>query len=110
MTRKESNAPSSSKWQEGLLLSTHARNATQSRYRPPRGGMALMEHTVYDNRDGGTITSNLADYAVPVNADIHSIDVHFIDKPDPYIDPEIGARGIGEITATSAAQSDSDLA
>ena len=66
-------------------------------------GMALMEHTVYDNRDGGIITSNLADYAVPVNADIHSIDVHFIDKPDPYIDPDIGARGIGEITATGVA-------
>jgi xanthine dehydrogenase YagR molybdenum-binding subunit len=66
-------------------------------------GMALMEHTVYDSRDGGIITSNLADYAVPVNADIHSIDVHFIDKPDPYIDPEIGARGVGEITATGVA-------
>jgi xanthine dehydrogenase YagR molybdenum-binding subunit len=66
-------------------------------------GMALMEHTVYDNRDGGIINSNLADYAVPVNADIHSIDVHFIDKPDPYIDPFIGARGVGEITATGVA-------
>ena len=48
------------------------------------------------------MNSNLADYAVPVNADIHSIDVHFIDKPDPHIDPFIGARGVGEITATSA--------
>lgn len=66
-------------------------------------GMALMEHTVYDNRDGGIITSNLADYAIPVNADIHSIDVHFIDKPDPYIDAQIGARGVGEITVTGVA-------
>jgi xanthine dehydrogenase YagR molybdenum-binding subunit len=66
-------------------------------------GMALMEHTVYDDRDGGIITSNLADYAVPVNADIHSIDVSFIDKPDPYIDPHIGARGVGEITITGVA-------
>jgi xanthine dehydrogenase YagR molybdenum-binding subunit len=66
-------------------------------------GMALMEHTVYDHRDGGIITSNLADYAVPVNADIHSIDVYFIDKPDPYIDPYIGARGVGEITVTGVA-------
>ena len=66
-------------------------------------GMALMEHTVYDNRDGGIITSNLADYALPVNADIHSIDVHFIDKPDPHIDPFIGARGVGEITITGVA-------
>jgi xanthine dehydrogenase YagR molybdenum-binding subunit len=42
-------------------------------------GMALMEHTVYDHRDGGIITSNLADYAVPVNADVQAIDVYFID-------------------------------
>jgi xanthine dehydrogenase YagR molybdenum-binding subunit len=40
---------------------------------------------------------------MPVNADIHSIDVHFIDKPDPYIDPLIGARGVGEITVTGVA-------
>lgn len=67
-------------------------------------GMALMEHTVYDPRDGGIVNSNLADYAVPVNADIHSIDVLFIDKPDPYIDQEgIGARGTGEITVTGVA-------
>jgi hypothetical protein len=38
-----------------------------------------------------------------VNADIHSIDVHFIDKLDPYIDPEIGARGVGEITEATHA-------
>jgi xanthine dehydrogenase YagR molybdenum-binding subunit len=67
-------------------------------------GMALMEHTVYDHRDGGIITSNLADYAVPVNADVQSIDIHFIDKPDPYIDSVgIGARGAGEITITGVA-------
>jgi xanthine dehydrogenase YagR molybdenum-binding subunit len=67
-------------------------------------GMALMEHTVYDHRDGGILTSNLADYAVPVNADVHAIDIHFIDKPDPYIDPMgIGARGAGEIPITGVA-------
>ncbi|HKV93905.1 MAG TPA: xanthine dehydrogenase family protein molybdopterin-binding subunit [Candidatus Angelobacter sp.] len=66
-------------------------------------GMALMEHTIYDQRDGGIITSNLADYALPVHADIHSIDVHFVDKPDPHIDPYIGARGVGEITITGVA-------
>lgn len=67
-------------------------------------GMALMEHTVYDHRDGSIITSNLADYAVPLNADVHSIEANFIDKPDPYIDQQgIGARGLGEITITGIA-------
>jgi len=67
-------------------------------------GMALMEHTIYDQRDGSIVNSNLADYAVPVNADINSIDVSFIDKPDPHIDDlGIGARGVGEITVTGVA-------
>ena len=67
-------------------------------------GMALMEHTIYDQRDGTIVNSNLADYAVPVNADIHSIEVSFIDKPDPYIDDQgVGARGVGEITVTGLA-------
>ena len=38
-----------------------------------------------------------------VNADIHSIEVHFIEKPDPHIDSQIGARGVGEITVTGVA-------
>jgi xanthine dehydrogenase YagR molybdenum-binding subunit len=67
-------------------------------------GMALMEHTVYDSRDGSVVTSNLADYAIPVNADAHSIDILFVDKPDPFIDSDgLGARGVGEITATGVA-------
>jgi xanthine dehydrogenase YagR molybdenum-binding subunit len=67
-------------------------------------GMALTEHTVYDRRDGSIVTSNLADYAIPVNADIPSIDINFIDKPDPVIDQDgLGARGLGEITITGVA-------
>ena len=67
-------------------------------------GMALMEHTVYDDRDGSIVTSNLADYAVPVHADIPKIEVLFVNKPDPYIDDQgIGARGVGEIAVTGVA-------
>jgi xanthine dehydrogenase YagR molybdenum-binding subunit len=67
-------------------------------------GMALMEHTVYDSRDGSIVTSNLADYAIPVNADTHLIEILFVDQPDPYIDSDgLGARGVGEITITGVA-------
>ncbi len=63
-------------------------------------GMALMEHTVYDHRDGGIVNSNLADYAVPVNADIQS-DIACVSSSISrtlYIDDQgIGARGVGEI-------------
>ena len=67
-------------------------------------GMALMEETVYDPRTGRPVTRDLANYRVPVHADMPEFDVRFIDRPDPYISP-IGARGIGEIgiTGTTAA-------
>jgi xanthine dehydrogenase YagR molybdenum-binding subunit len=59
-------------------------------------GMALLEHTSYDPRNGAPINSNLADYMMAVNADVPPIDVHFLDFPDKEIN-ELGARGIGEI-------------
>ncbi|MDB5135039.1 MAG: hypothetical protein JWP37_1642 [Mucilaginibacter sp.] len=62
-------------------------------------GMALMENTQYDPNNGRVVTRDLAQYLVPVHADIPEIEVHFINKPDPYISP-IGARGIGEIGIT----------
>ncbi|MBD5657200.1 MAG: xanthine dehydrogenase family protein molybdopterin-binding subunit, partial [Candidatus Eremiobacteraeota bacterium] len=42
-------------------------------------GMALMEETVLDARNARIVTDNLADYHVPVNADIPPIDVHFLE-------------------------------
>jgi xanthine dehydrogenase YagR molybdenum-binding subunit len=59
-------------------------------------GMALMEEGVIDHRYGRYVNNNLADYHVPVNADIPQIDAMFVNKPDPYINP-IGAKGMGEI-------------
>ncbi|HEY4270552.1 MAG TPA: xanthine dehydrogenase family protein molybdopterin-binding subunit [Candidatus Udaeobacter sp.] len=59
-------------------------------------GMALLEHTIYDPQNGAPINSNLADYLMSVNADAPSIEVHFLDYPDTYVNP-VGARGIGEI-------------
>jgi len=62
-------------------------------------GMALMEETVYDPNNGRVVTRDLADYHVPVNADIPEFDIRFINKPDPVISP-VGARGVGEIGIT----------
>ena len=64
--------------------------------------MALMEHTVYDPRHGRLLSANLADYLIPVNADVPDMDISFIDKPDPHIN-SIGARGLGEIGITGVA-------
>jgi xanthine dehydrogenase YagR molybdenum-binding subunit len=65
-------------------------------------GMALMENTQYDPNNGRVVTRDLAQYLVPVHADIPEIEVQFIDKPDPFISP-LGARGIGEIGVTGMA-------
>jgi xanthine dehydrogenase YagR molybdenum-binding subunit len=65
-------------------------------------GMALMEEGVIDNRFGRYVNNNLADYHVPVLADMPAIEVFFIDKTDSVIDP-MGAKGLGEISMTGMA-------
>jgi xanthine dehydrogenase YagR molybdenum-binding subunit len=64
-------------------------------------GMALEEHTVRDPRSARVVTRDLADYHVPVNADVPPLEVVMIDEDDPYVN-EIGAKGIGEIGITGA--------
>jgi len=65
-------------------------------------GMALMEHTVMDPNRGRVVNADLAEYHVPVNADVPEIEVIFVDEHDPYINP-IGVKGIGEIGITGTA-------
>ena len=65
-------------------------------------GMALLEETIYDPRNGKPINNNFADYMVPVNADIPEMECIFLDYPDPVIN-QYGARGIGEIGLTGCA-------
>jgi xanthine dehydrogenase YagR molybdenum-binding subunit len=65
-------------------------------------GMALMEETLLDPQTGRLLVQNLADYHVPVHADVHNIDVLFTDIPDPHISL-IGVRGVGEIGITGVA-------
>ncbi len=64
--------------------------------------MALHEETLIDPTFGRTVNENFADYHVPVNADIHQIDVTALDIPDYKFNP-LGSRGIGEIGITGAA-------
>jgi xanthine dehydrogenase YagR molybdenum-binding subunit len=59
-------------------------------------GMALHEETVIDHRYGRFINHNFAEYHVPVNADIHDIDVIFVDELESHLNP-LGVKGVGEI-------------
>jgi len=59
-------------------------------------GMALHEETVVDHKFGRIMNANIAEYHVPVNADVHDIKVIFVDEPDDTINP-LGIKGVGEI-------------
>ncbi|AET91594.1 xanthine dehydrogenase, molybdenum binding subunit apoprotein [Burkholderia sp. YI23] len=65
-------------------------------------GSALFEKSEMDARYGRYTNANLAEYHVPVNADIGTLDIAFVEAPDPLINP-LGARGIGEIGITGVA-------
>ena len=58
--------------------------------------MALFEKTEIDLRTGHVVNANLADYHVPVNADVGSIDITVVHEQDTRVN-ELGAKGIGEI-------------
>jgi xanthine dehydrogenase YagR molybdenum-binding subunit len=66
-------------------------------------GMALMEHSVVDGRNGRIPNANFAEYAVPVHADAPSVmDVIFVEEHDPHVNP-IGVKGVGEIAMVGVA-------
>ena len=65
-------------------------------------GMALLEESLLDVNSGRITNANLADYHVPVNADIGEIDVSVVDENDTRFN-SLGARGIGEIGITGVA-------
>ena len=63
---------------------------------------ALHEQAVMDARSGRTLNANLAEYHVPVNADVPSLDVLTIDEHDPHVNA-LGIKGVGEIGVTGSA-------
>jgi xanthine dehydrogenase YagR molybdenum-binding subunit len=65
-------------------------------------GMALMEHTEVDPGTGRVVNGNIAEYLVPVNADIGELDVTFVEEQDPHVNP-LGVKGVGEIAVVGVA-------
>jgi len=59
-------------------------------------GMALLEGGVIDHRDGRIVNANMADYLVPINADVPELDAAFLDGEEPTADP-IGIKGLAEL-------------
>jgi xanthine dehydrogenase YagR molybdenum-binding subunit len=61
-------------------------------------GLALMEETQFDERNGRIMNPSLAEYHVPVHLDVPEIDVIWTDIADPHT--PMGAHGVGEIGIT----------
>ncbi|HZA12531.1 xanthine dehydrogenase family protein molybdopterin-binding subunit [Mycobacterium sp.] len=59
-------------------------------------GMALLEGTRVDYRDGRIVNANMSDYLVPVSADVPALDAMFLAGEDTIADP-IGVKGLGEL-------------
>lgn len=59
-------------------------------------GMALCEESLLDPRWGNFVTRSFADYHIPVNLDIGTIDVEFIPEDDKIVN-KLGVKGVGEV-------------
>jgi xanthine dehydrogenase YagR molybdenum-binding subunit len=65
-------------------------------------GMALTEATIMDHNLQRIINNDLAEYHIPVNADIGNIETFFVEEEDPHINV-LGVKGVGELGITGAA-------
>ena len=59
-------------------------------------GMALLEETHWDPRFGKVVNANMAEYLVPVNADIRELDAIFVSNKDTIMNP-LGVKGVAEL-------------
>jgi xanthine dehydrogenase YagR molybdenum-binding subunit len=64
-------------------------------------GAALGEELVHDPRSGRVVNHDLAEYHVPVNADVPHIEVHFLPERDQFANP-LQSKGLGELGISGA--------
>jgi len=65
-------------------------------------GMALLEETHVDGESGRIVNANIAEYLVPVNADVPDIQTIIVPN-DELISNPLGAKGIGELPMVGVA-------
>ena len=64
-------------------------------------GAALSEELLHDPRNGKIVNRDLAEYHVPVHADVPHLDVEFLPERDPFANP-LHAKGLGELSISGA--------
>jgi xanthine dehydrogenase YagR molybdenum-binding subunit len=65
-------------------------------------GMALFEHTLVDPETGRYVNANLAEYLVPVNADVPEIQTILVENDERTTNP-LGVKGMGELPMVGVA-------
>ena len=65
-------------------------------------GMALLEQAEWDPRFGRVMNANLAEYLVPVNADVTELEALFVPGDDRRFNP-LGVKGLAEIALCGVA-------
>jgi xanthine dehydrogenase YagR molybdenum-binding subunit len=63
---------------------------------------ALYEQAIMDATSGRPMNANFAEYHVPVNADVPSVEAILVEEHDPYVNA-LGIKGVGEIGITGSA-------
>src|SRR6516225_2701141 len=63
---------------------------------------ALHEAALLDPRSGRVMNANLAEYHIPVNADVPSLEAILVEENDPHVNA-LGIKGVGEIGITGSA-------
>jgi xanthine dehydrogenase YagR molybdenum-binding subunit len=63
---------------------------------------ALHEQVIMDLHSGRPINPNMAEYHIPVNADVPSLEAILVEEHDPHVNA-LGIKGVGEIGITGTA-------
>lgn len=63
---------------------------------------ALHEATEVDRTSARYVNDNLADYLIPVNADVDQVDVILVSEEDDFVNPA-GVKGMGELANVGTA-------
>jgi xanthine dehydrogenase YagR molybdenum-binding subunit len=63
---------------------------------------ALYEEAIIDRRSGRILNADLAEYHVPVNADVPATEALTVEEHDPHVNA-LGIKGVGEIGITGSA-------
>jgi xanthine dehydrogenase YagR molybdenum-binding subunit len=91
----------------GAFAAAHIMNPRTARSQYMGGmiwgiGSALHEATEIDRKRARYVNDNLADYLIPVNADVEQMEIILVPEQDSFVNPT-GVKGLGELANVGTA-------